>query len=280
MALSINGEIVDDALIRQEAAMLRPRHEELIEGMDPVEREIQIREWSRENVIERILLRQEALKDPTPIPAEEIEAALPEPAEEGSAAATEDQRRDAETRLRLDRLLSSITAGVKRPKPKDVGDYYKKNKSQFVVEESINAAHIVKNVDESMDDATALAAIQEAERELKAGANFHELADRLSDCAGNGGHLGFFARGQMVDEFEQVVFSMQPGQTSPIFRSVFGYHIARVLDRRPAGYRGLQEVKDVIEETLFRQKQEAAIEAFVDKLRAKADVRDVKQVSL
>ena len=49
---------------------------------------------------------------------------------------------------------------------------------------AMRAGHIVKNVDESVDEATALAAIQKAQEELKGGASFEELADRYSDCAG------------------------------------------------------------------------------------------------
>ena len=73
MALIINGERIEDSVIRQEAAMLRPKYEEMISGMDPVAAEMQLRDWSRENVIERVLLRQEALKDSESVPAELIE---------------------------------------------------------------------------------------------------------------------------------------------------------------------------------------------------------------
>ena len=68
MPLVINGETVDDAVIRAESSALRPRYEEMVQGQDPVEMEMQLREWSRENVIERVLLRQEAFKEQTPVP--------------------------------------------------------------------------------------------------------------------------------------------------------------------------------------------------------------------
>ena len=60
MGLLINGEYVDDALIRQEMASLRPHYEAMMADMEPVAREVQLKDWSRENVIERVLLRQEA----------------------------------------------------------------------------------------------------------------------------------------------------------------------------------------------------------------------------
>src|SRR5215470_17078555 len=76
MAFTVNGELVEDSVIRAEASALRPRYEEVARNMDPIEAEMQLRDWSRENVIERILLRQEAASDPEPVSAEAIEQTL------------------------------------------------------------------------------------------------------------------------------------------------------------------------------------------------------------
>ena len=165
------------------------------------------------------------------------------------------------------------------PKHKEVGDYYKKYKAQFSNPEMMHAAHIVEIVIEITDEQTALAAIQEAEAELKRGVPFQEVADRYSDCAGNGGDLGYFPRGEMVDEFDRVVFALSPNETSGIFRTGFGFHIARCIDRDPAGLRSLADVKQDIERMLHREKQERALEQFVDSLKAGADIRSVARKS-
>src|SRR5262249_46412229 len=158
-------------------------------------------------------------------------------------------RRELEARLRADRLIGKLGAKLARPKPKDVGEYYRKHREEFHMPELVHASHIVKNVDENTSEEAALAALREVEEQLN-GTNFAELADKYSDCSGNGGDLGYFPRGQMVDEFDAVVFAMQPGQTSEIFRTAFGYHIVRLMERRAAGIRSLPEVKDEIEEML------------------------------
>ena len=77
----------------------------------------------------------------------------------------------------------------------------------------------------------------------------------------------------MVDEFDRVVFGMQPGEVSPPFKTTFGYHIAKVYARRPAGYLGFQDVREHIEKTMLRQRRETALENFVDELKAKANIR-------
>src|SRR4051794_41164585 len=76
MPVIVNGETVDDSLVRQEAAMLRPQYEAAMQDKDPIEREMELWEWSRENVIERTLLRQEAWKDPDTVPERQVEEAL------------------------------------------------------------------------------------------------------------------------------------------------------------------------------------------------------------
>src|SRR3712207_3910663 len=66
----VNGQLLDEGAVRDEARMMRPQYQDAFSDMDPVEAEMQLKEWARENVIERMLLRQEALADPEPVPEE------------------------------------------------------------------------------------------------------------------------------------------------------------------------------------------------------------------
>ena len=72
--------------------------------------------------------------------------------------------------------------------------------------------------------------------ELYRGAKFGDLAraHSLSADARLGGDLGWFPKGVMPPEFDKVAFSLQPGQTSDVVTSEYGFHIFKVLDRRPA----------------------------------------------
>ena len=282
MALLINGELVPDSVIRQEASALRSQFGDTLEG-DPVEIEMQLREQARENVIARTLLRQEAARDPEPIAPELVEQAVTKVRSQSAVKAGCDPRaddgelrREMEARLRVDRMLGKISDRLEQPRSKDVGDYCRKHRDEFVVPEMIRASHIVKNVDENTSEEAAREVLREVRAQLNE-SNFAELADRYSDCRGNGGDLGYFPRGQMVEEFDAVVFDMQPGETSETFRSPFGWHIARVVDRRPAGLRGLPEVKDEIAELLLEQKLQRAVNQLLERLRARAEVQTVRQ---
>ena len=288
MALLVNGEAVDDAVVELEAESLRSRFRQLTPeqrtayGLDAAGMEKRAREWSRENVIERTLLLQEALKDSEPIPGEVLDQALEAlkkrhgGEDKFSLTHADDKqlRQDLEARVRLDRLIGRINAKVSAPKRKEIAEHYRKHREQFRLPETIRAAHIVKHINENRDEQTARAEMESVAGELAA-ASFEELADKHSDCAGNGGDLGYFPRGQMVEEFDDIVFEMEIGAVSPVFRTPFGFHIAKLLDRQPPRVKPLPEVEQEIQAELLRQKQTRALENFVDRLRAKAEVRDV-----
>jgi parvulin-like peptidyl-prolyl isomerase len=239
MPILVNDQLVEDQTIRDEARVLKERLKLELPGEEGFALELRAREWARENVIQRVLLQQAA----------------------GSVSPEE--------------LLSGIMQKTARPKPKEIAAYYQQFKSLFHVPESIRAAHIVKNVDETASEEQAAAAIREIEIALRDGAKFGDLADRYSDCPGDGGDLGFFARGEMVDEFETAVCALQPGETSGVFRSPFGFHIAKLIERRPARLRPLNEVRGEIEEHLWSEKKQRAAADFIEGLRARAEIKKV-----
>jgi parvulin-like peptidyl-prolyl isomerase len=285
MPLSVNGELIDDSAIRKEASLLRPQFEQAMAHLDPVQSQMQLWEWSRENVIEKTLLRQEALKLAEPISEEEILQAIQrmKPYQGGergcdTEAGSDSFKRDVETQLRVDRLLAKVASEVHGADKKAVTEFYRKHRDEFRTPENIHAAHIVKHINEGQDEQTARAGIEEAELRLQAGEDFAAVADELSDCPGMGGDLGWFARGVMVEEFDQVIFDLQPGERSSIFRSVFGFHIAKLIERKPAGVRPLPEVRGQIEAHLLEEARRARVEKYVDDLKAEADIHKVAQV--
>lgn len=149
-----------------------------------------------------------------------------------------------------------MTGIVRKPTRKEVDLYYKTHRSSFFAPERIHVLQIVKNIHVDNERYNARLILEQAERDLQAGINFPETADCYSDCKGNGGDLGWFTRDVMVEEFEDVVFNLQPGRVSPIFETRFGLHIALLLEKRPAGIRPLSEVYDEIEDALYQVRLE------------------------
>jgi parvulin-like peptidyl-prolyl isomerase len=132
--------------------------------------------------------------------------------------------------------------------------------------EQVHAAQIVvKELDQA----------KEIRQQLREGAKFPDLARErsLSADAKDGGDLGWFPRGVMPPQFDAVAFSLGPGQISDVVTTDYGFHIFKVLERRPARKRDLGEVRGEIERRLLRAKQEQAQTEFVSQLRSRAEVR-------
>lgn len=283
MSMVVNGESVDQESIRQEARLLRERLRVEMAGADDLSVNLRAFEWARENVIERILLRQATLRDPRPISEEAIERALAQyrlrsPRQAACLLPRDQQalREMIELDLRIERLLAEASAGISIPKSNEVAAFYRRNRESFQAPEMVHAAHIVKNIDEAATEPEAFESIREIKAILDNGGSFEKLADERSDCPGRGGDLGFFARGEMVEEFETIIFGLDPGEISQVFRSPFGFHIAKMYERHPAGARSLNEVRKDIERMIWNERKQEAIRRYIDGLRSAADIRKVE----
>jgi peptidyl-prolyl cis-trans isomerase D len=141
----------------------------------------------------------------------------------------------------------------------EVAAYYRANDEEYNRPERIRARHILRSLDRGAPEeavATARAEIQAAAERLAQGEAFEDLATELSQDPGSqarGGDLGLFGRGQMVREFEEVAFALEPGETSDPVRTDFGFHLIRVEEREEAVSRPLEEVREEIATELLRR---------------------------
>ncbi len=287
MKLTVNGEEAPQGALEAEVSGLMGRFRQLSQeeaqnfGFTTRESMQQrAAEWGQENVVERMLLRQEALTDDEPVPADTVQKAVDAAVERcgGKEKFEEDgfteaeARQDAEAEVKIERLINKLTAHIKPAKTKEIAEFYRKHRDRFRIPDSINAAHILKHVNEETSKDEARVAIEAAKAELDSGTDFADVATRLSDAPTDGGNLGWFPPGRMVPRFDEVAFGLEPGQVSDIFKTSFGYHVVKVFERRSESLTPLADVRNVIERELARQKQDEVLETFVDKLREKATV--------
>jgi parvulin-like peptidyl-prolyl isomerase len=276
MALEVNGEFISDEIIRREAAKIRSG-QDAPESPDPLVAQMALWDIARESIIAYTLLTQQARHET--LPPEVARRAL-DPTRSASGSVSRFREagliEESTNALKVDQLIAKIIARIPKPKRREVGDYYRDYLDQFAIPEMARAYHIVKNVDEAHPETHARAAIDELARKLADGADFGQLADAHSDCPGNGGDLGWVERGAMVPEFDRVVFELPIGAVSPVFQTIFGFHIAKVIERHPGRNATLDEVYEEIEDALHRARQRAAVDQFIAHLRAEATIRPVK----
>jgi peptidyl-prolyl cis-trans isomerase D len=154
--------------------------------------------------------------------------------------------------------IDALRARVTVP-PADIEREYNNNVEQYSTPEQVRASHILLKT-EGKDDAAVKAKAEELLKQARSGADFAELAKKNSEdeaSAKNGGDLDYFGKGRMVPEFDAAVFAMQPGQISDLVKTQYGYHIIKLVDKKPATTRPLAEVRQQLSDQLAYQRAQA-----------------------
>ncbi len=118
-------------------------------------------------------------------------------------------------------------------------------------------------------------------QEIKEGLPFEDAAMKysLSPDGKTGGDLGFFARGYMPSVFDETCFNLTPGQVSGVVASDYGFHLFKVLEKKPEQARPLDQAREAAERILRRQRESEAEAAKVAELK-KGAVIDIKEDQL
>lgn len=133
--------------------------------------------------------------------------------------------------------VSRFSDAIKEIDQKELEDYYNKHKEEFKKEEHRALDVVFFPLAATAQDTTdVIERVEMLSQRAKNGEDFADLANGYSEDPGNddrmgnrrGGDLGYFGRGNMVKAFEDVAFSMKPGEISDPFLSPFGYHVVKV----------------------------------------------------
>jgi len=147
----------------------------------------------------------------------------------------------------------------------ELRQYYESDEEQFLVQEMVKARHILLPVDEKQSPEQQEAVRQKAQNlleQLQQGASFEELAKKHSQdsaTAVKGGDLGLFQKGDMVKPFEETAFSLNPGETSDLVKTQYGYHIIRVEDKISKHVKSFKEVRKDIEKDIRKEKAQEVV---------------------
>jgi peptidyl-prolyl cis-trans isomerase SurA len=224
---------------------MQNKQEQTAEQMDAIKKELV------EQMVNDKLILIEALRDTSiQVSAEEVEEVLdsklselrgrfPSQAEFERQMALEGLsyrelknkfREEMKNQLYKDRLISRELGQISVSLP-EIEEFFSKYKDSLPPHpEAVKLAHILLKVEPGSDVLdSALERAERVEALLAEGRDFAELATEYSEDASaeSGGDLGYFGHGDMVHEFEEAAFALNPGEVSDIVRSQFGYHIIK-----------------------------------------------------
>ncbi len=256
MPLFVNKTLITDQEIKTETGYMRAEYAKTFPDQSIQEQEKTLFNWALENITERVLLKEYALK---------------------TISISEDELKENTdgVQSKIDKLIIQIKKEAPLVTEKEVKDYYKENKNKFMISEKRHVKHIVKHpTKKSLSEINKIYDLmKKAEEELKDGVSFEKVGGKYSDCSGNGLDLGYISIGEMVEAFENTVFSLKKNETSEIFETEFGFHIAKVYDISPPKIAPFEQVSEQILKELQEERTEKYIEDFVDKLKSDSNIK-------
>ena len=183
-------------------------------------------------------------------------------------------------RLLIRKLWKTVVTDRVNITDDSVRAYYLSHKNKFYIPDRLHLAHILIAVDPGAMEAGWKAGLQTAEnlyRQLRNGADFSSMAKQYSDdstTAKKGGDLGWRHVGQLLPELDKVAKQLVVGQISKPIRTIYGYHILKLLDKEPGRQLSFEEIdRKALKKRLQKKRAQVLSQNFIDKLRKKAKIQ-------
>lgn len=278
VAARVNGEAISKTELDAQVAKLEEQYPQMFEGADAEGRILDFKQRLLDNLINAMLIRQAAEERGIKVTDKDVEDQIDElqaqfqSEEEFLAqlknagmdeAALERQVRD---QLITDQLIAQLTEDIQIAEA-DIEQYYNGNKEQFMDPAAVHTAHILFEAD---DRATA----EEVLAELKDGGDFAALAKQYSSdaaSASKGGDLDWPTM-PLPAAYEAAAQQLAPGEISGIVESERGLHIIKLIEKREAKQKTLEEATEQIKQILAQQHNADVYQTFLDEQREKAEI--------
>lgn len=287
MALIINGETIDDEIIESEFRQIKGQYERTLQ-VACCERDPEFQGYAKDNIIARAVLNQEAARRFPEVAEEDVDSRLAKLIEEAGGEehfymkigmpldAAPVVRGNVANGVRLDKLLQSVYGEGTMPTDAEIEAYYHANIDAFKTNEELHVVHITKGMEGAKSRAEVYEKMRALRRELLAGADFMTMAEEQRGNDQQQIDLGWFKRGEFMEEFEAIAFSLRQNEISPVFTTQLGFHLCKLVDRRDPAPMPLAEIKDAVVNRMVEEDRDRKFNVYVDELKAKAAIEDTE----
>ncbi len=177
--------------------------------------------------------------------------------------------KDIKKSIKKELIASEYIAKASEVSEEDVKKYYEEHKEDFL---TVKASHILFETTDENGEKLSEEKLKEVKNkaqnileQAKSGVDFSYLAKTYSDdtSAQNGGDLGFFMKGQMVEPFEKAAYNLKVGEiTDDLVETDYGYHIIKKTDEK---YEDFETIKEELAYTLEYEKQHEKLDELIKK---------------
>ena len=204
-----------------------------------------------------------------------------EKAAQAQGVSFEDFKQNMRTEIITQQVIQREVGSRVNVSKEEQQKFYDDHKAELSRPEQVRLSEILISTEAAGEDQQKLdAARAKAEdllKQLHAGANFDETAKKYSEgpSAAQGGDLGFFERGKLAKQLEDLTFNMKKGDVSDVIRTKQGFVVLKVTEHQTAGIPPFSEIADKIQEQIYMQKLQPALREYLKKLREDAYI-DIK----
>lgn len=284
----VNGDVVTMTELNNAYEPYRKKIEESYKGADKEKIITANRQLMLEKLIDNILIAQEAKKTGMIIKDEEVMGTINEvlsrrkytmddllrdlAKENSSFDAYKKDVKEHLLRMKLVRreIKSKITISEE-----EIGEYYQNHRETYEGKEAVRIKQILLFFPRNSDEKTKIKLRAEMDSILKRlhhGEAFDLLASQYSQgpAAASGGDIGFVEKGSMQPIVESAAFTLNKDEVSGVIESPLGLHIIKVIDKRGAGIKSIDSVREEIKIKIEEEKLEKKYSEWIKDLRKKS----------
>ncbi|MFH1414477.1 MAG: peptidylprolyl isomerase [Elusimicrobiota bacterium] len=291
----VNGKVILLSEYNSRAKAIIDEYQKVLTSPDKDNKINELKANILEQMIDEKLLIEKAEKDNIRVTDAEVDQGVDEisgrfPSEmefqneiSKQAMTGEKFRQNVRNQLMVIKLINQNVNGKISPPPdEELKIYYDEHQSEMMSPEQIRVRHILITTSEERPQEESKKKIDEIyEMAKKDPSKFSSFAEEHSEgpSASQGGDLGYFSKGEMVKEFEEVAFAMEVGDISKPVKTRFGYHVIKLIGKRSSEKKTFSEAKDKLKSLLYQMKMEKQYEKFLRELRdeAKISKTDLKE---